>query len=694
MRSGWIYLLLLLACVPPTCAGGQTLTYAEIIHRLLDLDALAVLPQSGERCLQASSYDRASRYDATSDRYLQWDANGDSNGIIRQESDRQVLAEMDGPGVIWRIWSANPGDGKVSIYLDGETSPQVEMPFKQFFDGRSEPFNWPSLSYVAARGHNCYVPIPFRRSCKIVADNNWGSYYHVTWTRYPNTTEVPTFSAALMKAHQNELQRVDDWLRDRLGTDPHPPRPDQRTYTRAIDAAPGASVVLASPDGAGAITAIRLKPDASSRSEISLRSTVLRIYWDGAREPSVWSPVGDFFGSGPGWNPYRTLPVGVHEGVMYAYWFMPFNNGARIELVNEGGTSFRGEVTVQVASLSRSAETYGRFHAWWHRGVKPHEHPDRAIDWPILRIKGQGRFVGVMLEVWNPKGGWWGEGDEKLHVDDERFPSIFGTGSEDYFGYAWGDPTPFHKPYHAQTRNDGDNVGHISVSRWHITDNVPFMKSFDGFIEKYFADNRPTRYAALACWYQRSSATLSYQPVSLAQRVFYDVAGDMRSSTDAPDAPQTSTDLPKESLDTDRAIVLEGERLRVLDVSDGAVEVQQMDEYNQASGGAQAWWTGASAGSVASWEIPAPTAGKHQVILHLTRGGDYAIVQPSVNGTTAGKPVDLYLQEGWDLIAVDLGAHQLKAGANRLSIRITGKNAASTGFLVGLDAVTLVPYRK
>ena len=67
----------------------------------------------------------------------------------------------------------------------------------------------------------------------------------------------------------------------------------------------------------------------------------------------------------------------------------------------------------------------------------------RAIDWTMLHTQGRGRFVGVELHVWNPKGGWWGEGDEKFYIDGEKFPSTFGTGSEDYFGYAWCNPTPF-----------------------------------------------------------------------------------------------------------------------------------------------------------------------------------------------------------------------------------------------------------
>ena len=96
-----------------------------------------------------------------------------------------------------------------------------------------------------------------------------------------------------------------------------------------------------------------------------------------------------------------------------------------------------------------------------------------------------------MLHVWNPRGGWWGEGDEKFFVDGEKFPSTIGTGSEDYFGYAWCCPQLFQNAYHNQTHNDGNNSGHVSVNRWHIADNMPFQKSFEGCIEKYYPNDAP-----------------------------------------------------------------------------------------------------------------------------------------------------------------------------------------------------------
>ncbi len=87
---------------------AETLTYADLVSRLTDMEQVAVLPWPGEKTALASSYDRASIYDEKTGKYIKWDANGDGHGIIRKEGDNEVLAEMNGPGVIWRIWSATP----------------------------------------------------------------------------------------------------------------------------------------------------------------------------------------------------------------------------------------------------------------------------------------------------------------------------------------------------------------------------------------------------------------------------------------------------------------------------------------------------------------------------------------------------------------------------------------------------------
>ncbi len=234
--------LALLASAQPT-AGQQAQTYADLVGRMTDLAQLAVLPEPGERCAQWSSYDRASRYDEASGKYIAWGANNDGPMVIRKEGQHEVLAEMQGPGCIWRIWSARAETGHVKIYLDGAAQPAVDLPFAAYFDGEHAPFNYPALSYdlrkVQSAGQNLYFPIPYQKSCKIVADKGWGRYFHFTYSTFPSATRVPSFSGALAAEHAGALAKVARSLGERLGEDPAGPRPGQQEVRKTLRVAPG-----------------------------------------------------------------------------------------------------------------------------------------------------------------------------------------------------------------------------------------------------------------------------------------------------------------------------------------------------------------------------------------------------------------------------------------------------------------------
>lgn len=140
-----------LACALSPSGWAQTqLTYVDLVRRLTDLERLASLPDEGEKCLQWSSYDRASKYDEKTGKYVGWDANGDGGGIIRREGDQLVLAEMKGPGCLWRIWSAAPKQGHVRIFLDDGANPAVDLPFMGYFD---RSFSRPSGSWSRCGRH-------------------------------------------------------------------------------------------------------------------------------------------------------------------------------------------------------------------------------------------------------------------------------------------------------------------------------------------------------------------------------------------------------------------------------------------------------------------------------------------------------------------------------------------------------------
>ncbi|UCC98076.1 MAG: DUF2961 domain-containing protein [Phycisphaerales bacterium] len=651
--------------------AAEKFTYVDLIERLTDLEYLATLPALGEKCAQWSSYDRKSKYDVASGKYVDWSANGDGTGIIRKEGNSLVFAEIEGPAVIWRIWSALANQGHVKFYLDGSDEPAIDLPFDGYFNCENEPFTRPALVHTTARGRNCYVPIPFQRSCKIVGEGDWGRYYHFTYTTYPKGTIMPTFRRELSAAESEALDRANELL-SQCGGDPADQRSGQDTMSTTVTVPPGkAGSVAKFTDGPQAITAIKVNmnlPDAPEDCNV-LRELVVKMYWDGESRPSVWAPLGDFFGTAPGVNAYKSLPLGMTEKGFYCYWYMPFEKNALIELTNDGDRQRQVNFTISHAPLTRPIEILGRFHAKWHRDAYGPEEPERrAIDWTMLKTEGRGRFCGVMLHVWNPRGGWWGEGDEKFFVDGEKFPSTIGTGSEDYFGYAWCNPTLFTNCYHNQTISM-NNRGHISVNRWHVTDNVPFQESFEAAIEKYYSNSKPTLYASIVYWYQAAGQSDPYGPVPVADRKGYWGPIKIFKVRGA----------------------LEGEQMKVLARTGGNARRQDLSGFGEDwSGEAHLWWTDARPGDTLDLAVRVKKAGTYRLNVALTKAVDYGIVQLYLDEEKLGEPIDLYNNGVIPTGPLDMGIHEFYRGPHVLRVEIVGTNEkAVEKYMFGLDYLKL-----
>ncbi len=664
-------LISIFALVTAICSisSADTYTYSQLIDRLTNLETLATLPQDGEKCAQWSSWDRDSKYDATTGKYVAWDANGDNAGIIRTEGDLLVLGEITGPGVIWRTWSAAPTDGRVMIYLDGSSTPAIDMPFKDYFNSGRLPFNYPGLVHEVSQGWNNYIPIPFAKSCKIVAEKNWGNYYHFTYTSYPAGTVLPTFSMDLLRQNRTQLKQADLALRANRGDDPAGVRPGSVTKNLNINLPSKKSVTALRLTGPQAITAIKMGTQLTAQQ---LRQVVMRIKWDGEASPSVWCPIGDFFGSAPGVNTYRSLPLGVTDDEMYCYWYMPFDKSAVIEFSNDGKGAVPLSLSFTTAPLRQGAQNLARFHAKWHRDAFLPSEPERQIDWPILKTTGSGRFVGVALNIYNPGGGWWGEGDEKFWVDGEKFPSTIGTGSEDYFGYAWCNPALFQHAYHNQTLNQNSNAGNVSVNRWQITDNVPFLTQFEADIEKYFPNSNPTLYSSVAYWYLSPKGVDPYGPTSLADRTGY-------YKYEPYKAPWA----------------IEAESMRVVSVSGGQTSAQAMGTFaGKWSNGTQLWWTGAKPSDSLVLEFNVAQTGTYQLGIQLAKAVDYGIVELSLDGKPLGAPIDLYHEGVIATGLIPMGSHRLDKGKHQLTARIAGASEkAVKGYMVGLDYISLKPVK-
>jgi hypothetical protein len=675
-------LFIVMAIMSACISHQKELTYEDIVSRMTDLKRIAQLPADGEKSGMFSSYDRKSKYDPATDSYIDWSANDDgfSPQYIRKEGENMVLAEMDGPGAIVRIWSASPANGHVKIFIDGADTAVIDMPFRDYFRTTSIPaFNYPALVYETnARGFNNYVPITFKQSIKIVGEPGWGQYYHFNYITFPAGADVEAFKTTPTPETKAALQEADRILGDDLGQ-PIRNNPRVLSENNHLTVGPGEVKNVLKLEGKRAITSLKVKIgelDASQVAEV-YRKTIISIKWDGETEPSVWSPIGDFFGSSPGFNKYKTLIMGMTDEGMYSYWYMPFAKQAEINIENNSAFPVELEIEAEHEKLPGKANEFGRFHAKWHRDIMPVEE-ERWPDWTVLKTQGKGRFVGMFLSVWNPKGGscvefggeghwWWGEGDEKFFVDGEKFPSTFGTGTEDYFGYAWCIPNYFEHAYHSQNYTEG-NMGYQSLNRWQVIDNVPFQESFEAYMEKYFPNKWPTQYATVAYWYLEKDGTDPHQPVPADGLFGYETQYDVYTMENA----------------------IEAEDLDVTSNTGGGVNKDAFAHeklFNEVSGHKLLIWHAKDEGeNILKTTFDFDQTGKFKVSANILRSKAGGSFEVELNGKKLKKQLDLHQPgEEQNIHLVELGVVELKKGKQEIAFKWAGKGPS--GKRLALDCL-------
>jgi len=248
------------------------------------------------------------------------------------------------------------------------------------------------------------------------------------------------------------------------------------------------------------------------------RYLILRIYWDEENTPSVEVPIGDFFCNG--WcepSNVNSLPIVVNpSGGMNSYWIMPFHKNAKITIENisdeEAVLYYQVDYT-----LSDIPDNIAYFHAQWRRNnCVGYKEVYTILD----NVKGKGQYVGTYMARQVNNNGWWGEGEVKFYIDgDLEFPTICGTGTEDYFGGAWNWEQPkgqyctYSTPFsgmHQLIKPDGlyRSQQRFGMYRWHIMDPIRFEKDLKVTIQLlgWRSGNRylPLQddVASVAYWYQ------------------------------------------------------------------------------------------------------------------------------------------------------------------------------------------------
>ena len=274
---------------------------------------------------------------------------------------------------------------------------------------------------------------------------------------------------------------------------------------------PGETMTIAEIDGMGAIQHIWMTPSGN------WRFSIIRIYWDDEAEPSVECPVGDFFCMG--WSEYAplvSLAVCVNPGLaLNCYWVMPFRKKCKITMENiqeKDAMTLYYQVDYTLTEVPADA-------AYFHAQFRRQNPTENSIYTIVDNVKGKGQFVGVYLAWGVNNNGWWGEGEMKFYIDgDNQYPTICGTGTEDYFCGSHnfdrnGQYKEFCTPYSGLVqviKPDGTyrSQQRFGLYRWHILDPVRFEKELKITIQdlgwrqggRYLAQQSDI--ASVCYWYQ------------------------------------------------------------------------------------------------------------------------------------------------------------------------------------------------
>jgi hypothetical protein len=453
---------------------------------------------------------------------------------------------------------------------------------------------------------------------------------------------------------------------------------------------PGETKVLADLKGPGVVRHIWLtfseaRPNwLEAGGSAAPDELVVRMYWDGAKEPAVEAPLGDFFGAGFG-RRYElvSVPVQVEAGGdgYNCFWPMPFFKRGLITVTNDGAKNVRSfYYHIDYTEDPGLPRDTAYFCAQYNQAF-----PEKlGRDYTIADITGKGHYVGTVMSIRARSPMWFGEGDARFYIDGETKPSIQGTGTEDYFLMAWGMSLGLY-PYFGCVRwsPEGEVPGtEYCMYRWHIADPVRFEKSLRFDIEHtgwMSADEtesgkveghveREDDIATVAFWYQAGQPKRFTKLLPLAERRF-------------------------PNLD----VIIEGKTLAAASrKTRGTAEIQK--GYD---------WTGEGqvlfrpAGDRPGLEVTFDVAREEYraLVLRMTYAADYGAYKIFLDGKSvpfaedgsvpAESPVFDFYSRDLEVKDVSLGSFKLAPGKHTLRFEGAGRNALSIGNYLGLDSVRL-----
>jgi hypothetical protein len=638
------YLILILflgfaTALLPVHSAAQAQASLQGLYRIENLPRLRPFVKVGS----VSSYDRTGGND---------DGFSGKYSFIRKEDDALVIAELNGPGVITRIWTPTPNDSPLEFFFDGEKTPRLVVPFRQLFQGDHAPFLAP-VAGSGGGGFYSYLPLPFQRSCKIRLRGPKMQFFQINYALYAPSSQIASFDPA-DRPFETEITKVNDvWNSVRT-----PVSRDGIQHSRQehlLDA--GKSATIFESATGGRVVAIRLSPASAFAGPD--RRLILKATWDGDPNPAILAPVGDFFGYSFGDPSARSLLVGTDADTAYAYFPMPFDKSAKIEIVSDKDSSPPVHFVSEVFSTSEARQNdEGRFYAQWHReNPVPQGSPFTFVD-----VQGNGHLVGVILQAQGIESGQtlFFEGDDEATLDGDL--SIHGTGSEDFFNGGWYDvPGRWNGRFSLPLSGALDyqkSMGRTGGYRLMLNDAYVFHKSLKLTIEHGGEGNQvPADYAAVSFFYlERPPAGSPGLPgreqraVTQPKRLVY-VPGW--------NEPIFAFSFENMSL-RKQQIKVEGKDVRVL-----SIEAQGEEMFGP---------------HYIAFTVPVPSAGEYEVAVEALRGPTQGTIQLMANNHVIGKPVSFKAGSLTRGEPVDLGTVPFRTGENQIFLRLGSEDGGPNPF--------------
>ena len=523
------YVIILFMILQVGCSThSMEISLETLLLEMTNREQLAKFPEPEFTCRQFSSYDKRSN----SPEHYSWFANLDNNYFIRTENNigrrEFVLFDADGPGCVVRFWATfarYDRKGTLRFYFDGEDIPRIEGEAMDILSGGGlvrAPLSFSvseDCDYLR-RGHNLYLPIPYADHLKITYESEGIKaardgidekiepgqgkiYYQINYRTYKPGIKLETFKKESLTTYSQVIEETLEKIENRdRGLENL--ELEVMTFSERLEPDKKKRIII---EGSHAIRKIQLKLKAD-HLEQALRSTVLQVAFDG--EQTIWAPVGDFFGTGYKIIPSNTWYLKVDsDGTLQAFWVMPFKKECVLTLINFGEQDVE-IVNGEIATSSWKWDKWSmHFGSSWYQNTRINTGLAKGRDGqgdmyhvPYTTLNGQGVYVGDGVTLFNCSPAWWGEGDEKIFVDNEGFPSHFGTGTEDYYGYAWCSPETFIHPFISQPDGTGNlGVGYTVNMRYRCLDAIPFNERLQFDMEMWHKGNTLVNHAPITYWY-------------------------------------------------------------------------------------------------------------------------------------------------------------------------------------------------